>query len=310
MIKNAVLIAGPTASGKSAAALHLARRHGGIIVNADAMQVYDVLRVLTARPDDADLAAVEHRLYGHVPPGEVYSTGSWLRDVGRLIDDGAFENRMVVFCGGTGLYFRGLLGGIADMPDIDAEIRASVRASVAELGAARAHQRLADVDGAAAARIGVNDAQRIARALEVFTQTGKPLTHWQAGTGAALVDPDTARRFVLLPERQWLRERIALRLSQMIGQGAMDEAARIAAMDLGSELPVMKAIGLRPLIRALRGEIGVDQAVELSVHETRQFAKRQRTWFRNQCGPEWTRLKLDSAEGAAGSGFMMENALI
>lgn len=289
-IKNATLIAGPTASGKSALALELAERDGGVIVNADSMQVYGVLDVLTARPSVEDLGRVRHFLYGHVSPAKAYSTGSWLRDVARLADSGLFEEKPPIFVGGTGLYFRALAEGISAMPDIPAQIRDRWRWRLNEEGAPRLHRLLMRVDSEMAMRLKASDGQRIVRALEVLEASGRSILKWQADRGHPMIDPATARFIVIEPDRELLIRRIDTRFDKMIEVGALDEVKAITAMRLAPELPAMKAIGVRELAAAIAGEMSFDEAIERAKIATRQYAKRQSTWFRNQFGPEWRRI--------------------
>lgn len=294
-VRNAILIAGPTASGKSAAALDLAERTGGVIVNTDSMQGYSVLRVLTARPGDEDLGRAPHELYGHVHPGTPYSTGAWLRDVMRLIDSEAFKDGPAIFTGGTGLYFRALAGGLSEMPEIPAPIRDRWRYRLMEEGADRLHGVLQREDPAVAAMLRRNDGQRIARALEVLDASGRSILEWQAIKGRPLIDHRTALRIVIEPERALVVARIGQRLDRMIENGAMEEVAELAALRLDPELPAMRAIGVRELMSAQAGEITVPEAVARAKIATRQYAKRQSTWFRNQFGQEWRRVSTASA---------------
>ena len=297
-IKNATLIAGPTASGKSALALRLAERNGGVIVNADSMQVYSVLNVLTARPGADDLARVRHFLYGHVSPAIAYSTGSWLRDVAVVADSGLFLEKPPIFVGGTGLYFRALAEGISEMPEIPTEIRDRWRWRLNEEGAPRLHRLLMNVDSAVAMRLKASDGQRIVRALEVLEASGRSILKWQADKGHPMIDLATARFIVIEPERELLIKRIDARFDKMIELGALDEVKAITAMRLAPELPAMKAIGVRELASAIAGEQSFDAAIERAKIATRQYSKRQSTWFRNQFGPEWRRVGGE-AGGAA-----------
>ncbi|MFD1982769.1 tRNA (adenosine(37)-N6)-dimethylallyltransferase MiaA [Mesorhizobium newzealandense] len=298
-VKNAILIAGPTASGKSALALDLAERKGAVIVNTDSMQGYSVLDVLTARPGAADLARAPHFLYGHVHPATAYSTGAWLRDVMKLIDDGTlcgrpdgtvFE-RPVIFVGGTGLYFRALAEGISEMPDIPQRIRDRWRYELKEQGAVKLHSLLLREDSASAMMLKPTDSQRIVRALEVLDASGRSIRDWQAERGQPLIDRQSARFFVIDPDRAALVDRIERRFDQMLDKGALDEVRRLSALGLDPDLPAMKAIGVRELQAAMAGEIGFPEAIERAKIATRQYAKRQTTWFRHQLGPEWLRLR-------------------
>nr|WP_210328803.1 tRNA (adenosine(37)-N6)-dimethylallyltransferase MiaA [Mesorhizobium amorphae] len=284
------MIAGPTASGKSALALDLAERSGGIIVNTDSMQGYSVLDVLTARPSAAELGRVPHFLYGHVHPSVAYSTGAWLRDVTKLIDDGTFSERPVIFVGGTGLYFRALAEGISDMPEIPQSIRDRWRHELKEQGAARLHSILLREDSAVAMQLKPTDSQRIVRALEVLDASGRSIADWQAARGRPLIDRDSARFLVIEPDRAELVERIEARFDRMLDKGALDEVKRLVALGLDPDLPAMKAIGVRELQAAMAEQMGFPEAIERAKIATRQYAKRQATWFRHQLGPEWQRL--------------------
>ena len=289
LIGKAILIAGPTASGKSALALEMAERLGGVIVNADSMQVYSVLRVITARPDETQLGAAPHFLYGHVHPRENYSTGRWLREVRRLAETGAFRERTPIFVGGTGLYFRALLGGLSPMPAIPNEISERWRRSLTEQGPQALHGLLRKQDPEAALRLEPADGQRIVRALEVLEASGRSILAWQAEAPEALVEPDGAEMILLEPERKLLVERIERRFDRMIGEGAAAEVEALLALRLDQSLPAMKAIGVREIGAALDGRVQMDNAVERAKAVTRQYAKRQATWFRHQMGPEWQR---------------------
>jgi tRNA dimethylallyltransferase len=296
-IRNAILIAGPTASGKSALALDLAERKGGAIVNTDSMQVYSVLDVLTARPGAAELARAPHFLYGHVHPAVPYSTGAWLRDVSRLVDGGALAGHVPIFVGGTGLYFRALLEGISDMPDIPGVIRDRWRSELKALGAHRLHRELFRRDAAAAVRLKPSDSQRILRALEVLDASGRSILDWQAARGRPLIERESATLLAIEPQREALVRRIDARFDAMIDRGVLDEVKAILELGLDPALPAMKAIGVRELAAALAGKLPFPEAIERSKIATRQYAKRQGTWFRNQLGPEWRRLQLgDGAE--------------
>jgi len=287
-VKNAILIAGPTASGKSALAIRMAQETGGFIVNTDSMQVYDVLDLLTARPGKADLAAAEHHLYGHVAPWISYSTGRWLDDVAVLLSQPTMKERTPIFVGGTGLYFRALLGGLSQMPEVPDDVRAYWRGRMETDGPELLHRVLSERDPDMAASLQPSDSQRIVRALEVFEGTGKSLLAWQQAKGQALLDDDTARKIVLAPDRAWLSERIAKRFALMWDNGAIDEVKALLALDLDPALPAMKAIGVREITAFLQGTMSREEAVERSVIATRQYAKRQSTWFRNQLDDSWS----------------------
>jgi tRNA dimethylallyltransferase len=293
LVKNAILIAGPTASGKSALALELARRTGGCIVNTDSMQVYSVLNVLTARPGAADLASAPHHLYGHVDPATHYSAGIWLADVKRLRNEGAFDERRPVFTGGTGLYFRALTEGLSEMPEIPQSVRDRWRYRLLEEGSSRLHAVLMREDARAAAVLRASDGQRIVRALEVLQASGRSILDWQAERGHPLVDRRSARYLVIEADRAVLTRRIDARFERMLDDGALGEVEALLALGLDAELPAMKAIGVRELQSAIAGALSFDAAIERAKIATRQYAKRQATWFRHQLGPEWSRFSLN-----------------
>jgi tRNA dimethylallyltransferase len=290
IVKGAVLIAGPTASGKSAWALALAERDDSVVVNADSMQVYSVLDVLTARPTAAELERVPHFLYGHVHPSQSYSTGTWLSDVRRLAAEGRFASHCPIFVGGTGLYFRALTEGLSEMPEVPAEVRVRWRARLAQQGAAELHRQLARDDPATAAALRPGDGQRIIRALEVLEVSGRSIRSWQTERGEPIIDASSARRFVIEPPRGVLVERIEARFSRMVAEGAIDEVRKLLSLGLDPDLPAMKAIGVRELGMAVEERIPLADAVRLAVVATRQYAKRQATWFRHQLGPKWQRV--------------------
>ncbi len=289
-LKNAILIAGPTASGKSRLALALAERSGGRIVNADSMQVYATLQRITARPDRAARDRAPHHLYGHVDPARAYSTGAWLRDVAALVDRFGADGAPFIFVGGTGLYFRALEGGLSAMPDIPAAVRRRWRDRLAREGSAALHDELAARDPASAARLAPADGQRIVRALEIFDHTGRPIGDWQARRAPAIVEPDTLRRFVLEVDRATLTRRIDARFDDMMASGALEEVSALIARGLDPDLPAMKAIGVPELSAALAGAATLEDAVSRAKTATRRYAKRQATWFRNQLDSSWTKI--------------------
>ncbi|MCA1407938.1 tRNA (adenosine(37)-N6)-dimethylallyltransferase MiaA [Ensifer sp. IC3342] len=297
MIKNlerdtdAILITGPTASGKSALAVELARRYGGVVINADSMQVYDTLKILTARPEEAEMGGIEHFLYGHVPAGQAYSTGAWLREAEALVAQLREEGRLPVFVGGTGLYFKALTGGLSDMPEIPATIRDALRARLKEEGAEALHAELAARDPQTAAQLRPGDGQRIVRALEVIEATGKPIHLFQQSRGPLIVDPDRARKIIVLPDRALLHSRIDRRFETMLERGAADEVRALLALHISPDMPVMKAIGVQQIAAMLRGEIGEEEVIATGAAATRQYAKRQMTWFRNQLDDSWQRIE-------------------
>lgn len=280
------LIAGPTASGKSALALGLAERLGGEIINADSMQLYRDLRILTARPSAEDEARVPHHLYGVADAAEGWSVGRWLRAAAAVLEDIARRDRAAVVVGGTGLYFRALTAGLAEIPPVPAAARAAAEACFEVAGEAGVREALRTLDPAAAERIAPNDRQRLVRALSVATATGRALSAWQAATRPTL-EPGW-RGLVLEPPRADLYRRCETRFAAMVAAGALDEARALLARGLDPALPLMKAVGLRELGRHLDGELTLAEAVALGARETRRYAKRQSTWFRNQTA-EWPR---------------------
>ena len=291
MLENAILIAGPTASGKSRLALELARPSGATVVNADSMQVYSILRVLTARPNEAEMEAVPHALYGHVHPSEAYSTGRWLDEVAELVRGGRFDHAAPIFVGGTGLYFKALLEGLSPMPDIPTRIREHWRARLEAEGATALHAVLAARDPEAAGALRPGDGQRIVRALEVLDASGRSILDWQAARGQPLVDPDSARLLVLDPDRAEVVARIEKRFDAMVEEGAIDEVRALMALGLSPRMPAMKAIGVRELAAVIDETMTLTEAVEKAKAATRQYAKRQSTWFRNQFDARWQRIR-------------------
>jgi tRNA dimethylallyltransferase len=288
---DAILITGPTASGKSALALRLARERNGVVINADSMQVYDTLRVLTARPSEDEMEGVPHLLYGHVPASSLYSTGEWLRDISALLADLRRQGRFPVIVGGTGLYFKALTGGLSDMPAIPEDIREELRARLVDEGAAVLHAELARHDPAMADALQPGDGQRIVRALEVFQVTGKSIRDFQRASGPMIVDPERAQKIVVLPERPVLHDRINRRFEAMMESGAVEEVQALLALDLAPDATAMKAIGVAQIADMLAGRMSEAEVIEKSAAATRQYAKRQMTWFRNQMGPDWARIQ-------------------
>jgi tRNA dimethylallyltransferase len=289
-----ILIAGPTASGKSALALALAEKLGGTIVNADSMQVYRDLRIITARPSPAEEARVPHRLYGHVDAAENYSVGRWCRDVGEALADAGRQGRVAILVGGTGLYFKALTSGLAAVPPIPADIRSGVRGRLQSEGVAPLYAELARLDPLTAQRLMPNDRSRISRALEVVLATGRSLSDWHREGQPALIDPDRAAKVFLPCERKQLVARIETRFAAMLAAGALDEARALSQRQLDPLLPAMKAHGVPWLIRHLAGEITLDEAAAGAIMDTRRYAKRQVTWFRNQMR-DWAALAPDEA---------------
>lgn len=291
MLTNATLIAGPTASGKSALAIKIAQQKNGVIINTDSMQVYDVLSLLTARPDVSELDQAPHFLYGHRAPSDQYSTGHWLKDVSQILRE-IDNDQHAVFVGGTGLYFRALLGGLSPMPEIDELVRQHWRSQLQEEGAAALHRILQSRDPIAANSLNPSDGQRVARALEVLEVSGKSILFWQSQKGFQLVEPDKVQKIILDPDRGDLRERINMRFDQMLELGAIEEVKSLRVLNLPDSMPAMKAIGVQQLSAFLDGTLPLEEAIELSKIATRQYAKRQMTWFRNQLGENWSRMSV------------------
>ncbi len=278
---RAILIAGPTASGKSAAALALAERLGGCVINADSMQVYKDLRILTARPDARDEARIPHALYGFLACDDAYSVGRWIKDVEREIAEAGARGEIPIVTGGTGLYFKALLEGLSPVPDIPERVRRRWRRIARETSGPELHEMLSARDRVMAERLHPSDPQRIARALEVIEATGKSLAEWQQQPGKGLLRTRDCLRIVVAPEREILAERINARFARMIDAGALDEVRALAARTLDPGLPIMRALGVAPLIEHLRGHLDRAGALETVATQTRQYAKRQRTWAKS-----------------------------
>jgi tRNA dimethylallyltransferase len=293
---KAVLIAGPTASGKSALALELAQAAGGLVINADSMQVYRDLRIITARPAPDDEARAPHRLYGHVDAAVNFSAGHWVTDAAAVLADARAQRRPAIFVGGSGLYFKALTRGLSAVPPIPPAVRESVRARLERDGIEALHAELARRDGASAGRLKPRDRARIARALEVVEATGRSLTDWHRDGLPPLLPPGQVRALFLAPERETLYARIDARFDAMLAAGALDEVAALAARQLDPLLPAMKAHGVPALIRHLRGEITLDAAAAIGRADTRHYAKRQFTWFRHQL-PDFEWVQPEAARG-------------
>ena len=291
---STLLIAGPTASGKSALAIRLAEATGGVVVNADSMQVYRDLRVITARPTVEEEGQAPHCLFGHVDGAENYSVGRWVEDAKALLAELAQEGRLPIITGGTGMYFKALLRGLSDIPAVPDEVRARVRAEAEGLSAPQLHARLMSLDPATAAGLRPSDPQRILRALEVFEATGEPLVTFQTRPGIPLLDPQTTRGFFLAPEREVLKARIDARFVAMMEQGALPEVEALAARGLDSALPVMRAHGVPGLIDYLRGASTLEAAIERGQRDTRAYSKRQFTFVRHQL-PEFEMVTPEAA---------------
>jgi tRNA dimethylallyltransferase len=281
-VSEIILISGPTASGKSALALELAEKLRGVIINADSMQVYRDLRVITARPTAKEEQRVPHRLYGRVDAAENYSVGRWRADAMATLETTRRYGRAAIVVGGTGLYFNALTRGLAAVPPIPAEVRESVRARLTNDGVSALHNELRERDPVAAARLMPGDRARITRALEVVLATGRSLLDWHGEGNAAALDAARAAKIFLMSDRDQLLRRIDARFDAMMLEGALEEVRALAARNLDPELPAMKAHGVPWLIRHLRGESNLEEAVEGAKRDTRQYTKRQATWFRNQ----------------------------
>ena len=297
---QALLIAGPTASGKSALAIHLAKKFNGVVINADSMQVYQPLRVLTARPSVEEEAEVAHALFGQVGADQPYSVAHWLVDVTAVIGRVLAQGQLPIVTGGTGMYFRVLSEGLSDIPAVPDAVRARIRALEAEIGVAALHARLLACDPETALSLNPTDPQRVIRAMEVFEATGRSIRSFQGPRHGAVIDPARALAVFLAPDREVLRSRIDQRFDQMLRQGALEEVEALARLGLDPALPVMRAHGVPGLVGALRGDMPMDQAIDKGKADTRRYAKRQHTWFRHQASdfiwmkPEEARSRIES----------------
>lgn len=285
---DAVLIAGPTASGKSAAALALAERLGGTVINADSMQIYREITVLTARPSAEEMARAPHRLYGHVSVRAPYSVGRYQADAATALAETRAAGRLPVFVGGTGLYFAALTEGLANIPPVPREIRDAVRVRRGQLGPEAFFAELAARDPEAGRRLRASDTQRVLRAMEVVEATGRPLSYWQSHAGKPVLAGLKLARFVLSPPRARLHAQINVRFEAMLDSGALAEAEALAGLD--PALPAAKILGLRPLQALAGGEMTRQEALAAAQAATRQYAKRQLTWFRHRMA-DWTWLE-------------------
>lgn len=282
MTPSPILIAGPTASGKSALALALAERDGGWVINADALQVYECWRVLTARPDDADLARAPHRLYGHIPATRRYSVGAWLRDVDATLAEARAAGARPIIVGGSGLHLSAVTRGLAHVPPVPREVSARSDAVIRQGRLADLVTELAARDPETMAGIDAQNPARVRRAWDVLTATGRGLAAWRATPSPALIPPDIAVRIVVNPETTRLDAAIAARFRRMLADGAMAECSAFLAAGHDPDAPSGRALGAHQLIAHLRGEISLDEAEASAVLATRRFAKRQRTWFRGR----------------------------
>jgi len=285
-MSTVILIAGPTASGKSALALELATKLRGVIINADSMQVYRDLRIITARPTPDEEKRISHRLYGHVDAAENYSVGRWFGEAAGALADTLGRGQPAIMAGGTGLYFTALTKGLAAVPPIPPDIRERVRGRLLAEGVAPLYEELLQRDSTTAYRLMPNDRSRISRALEVVLATGRSLTDWHREGLPPLIDATRAAKVFITCEREELKRRIAARFTAMLTAGALKEVRALAARNLDPTLPAMKAHGVPWLIRYFKGEITLKEAEVGAVMDTRRYAKRQVTWFRNQL-PDW-----------------------
>ncbi|MGP9819006.1 tRNA (adenosine(37)-N6)-dimethylallyltransferase MiaA [Salinarimonas sp. NSM] len=298
MAVRALLIAGPTASGKSALALDVARRRDGVVINADSMQVYRDLRVLTARPAKEEEAAAPHRLYGHVDGATNHSVARWLTEATAVLAEVEAEGRLPIFCGGTGLYFKALTEGLSDIPSVPDDVRAAVRAACEGRETPELHARLAARDPASAARLRPSDRLRVMRALEVHAATGRSISDFWDARAPGPLSGEGVEKVFLAPDRAEIRARIDARFLAMMEAGALEEVAALAARALDPMLPVMRAHGVPGLIEALEGRMSLADAIAKGQADTRAYAKRQVTWFRNSMdGWRWVEAR------GAGQGF-------
>lgn len=277
---TAILIAGPTASGKSAAALAAAERLGGTVINADSMQVYRELKLLSARPKPDEMAVVRHDLYGTVGAAESYSVGHWLADVALAIETARGEGSLPILVGGTGLYFKALLEGLSPVPEIPAETRELWRERSQSLSAEGLHHELLVRDSVMAGRLGPNDKQRVLRALEVIEATGVSLAEWQETSGTPTLGTEGVLQLVVAPEREPLYAAIDARFDRMVEDGAIDEVRALVDLSLDPGLPAMRALGVRELAAHLAGATTLEEAVTKAKTESRRYAKRQMSWTR------------------------------
>ncbi|WP_339690490.1 tRNA (adenosine(37)-N6)-dimethylallyltransferase MiaA [uncultured Parasphingorhabdus sp.] len=285
--KNVALIVGPTASGKSALALELAKKQPSVIINADSAQVYSDLRILSARPSEEEMGGIEHQLFGYIDGEEACSAARWAHDAKTAIAAAHERDILPILVGGTGLYVRILLDGIAPIPEIAPAIRQKIR----QMELLEAYQALQSLDPVSAERLNPSDSTRIQRALEVIQSTGKPLDHWQKHKTGGIGENIKLHPLILLPPREWLYQRCDLRLHQMMEEGAAEEVENLLQRDLPPNLPVMRAIGVSAIAAWLAGDISREAAIERAQTATRQYAKRQYTWFRNQGPQGWPRLE-------------------
>jgi len=286
--QNIILIAGPTASGKTSHAIRLAQENDAVIINTDSMQVYSDLQILTARPDKQELASAPHFLFGHVDGFKPYSVAGWLADVSQLMELDEIAAGSIIFVGGTGLYFNALLEGLSPVPDIAPQIRGKWRGLGRTQSGEILHSHLTAIDPKMAYHLDPSDRQRIVRALEVMEGTGRSLSYWQAKEGKPVLNLHTEiRKILLMPERSLLHERINMRFDQMVEEGALQEVEALLERKLPDNVSIMKAIGVPQFRDYLTGEVSLEEAIEKAKTATRQYAKRQCTWFNNSFGEGW-----------------------
>ncbi len=297
-----ILIAGPTASGKSALATALAEAFGGAVINADSLQVYRELRILTARPSEADEARVPHLLYGHVPAREAYSAGRFVTEAAHAIADVRRRGLIPIVIGGTGLYFQALLEGLSPVPPVPADVRKHWRGEAIRLGAEALHAVLAERDPRMAVRLRPSDPQRVTRALEVLEASGRSLLDWQSQAGEPVLDAGRVLKLVVCPSREVLNRRCDERFDLMMAHGALDEIRALAALKLDPGLPAMKALGVEPLIQLCEGAIAIDDAVTRAKAATRQYVKRQVTWAKGNMSA-WRWLSEQEIESFGSKNF-------
>jgi tRNA dimethylallyltransferase len=298
---SAILIAGPTASGKSALAIRLAQLTGGTVINADSMQVYRDLRILSARPSVEEVEQAPHLLFGHVDGAVNYSVGRWIEDAAAAMAG----VHLPIFVGGTGMYFKAMTQGLSQIPAVPDDVRQRVRAEAEGVPPEALHAQLATVDPVMAARLRPSDPQRLLRALEIYAATGRSLSEFQGSRAGALLNADKCLCLFLAPERAVLNARIDARFDVMMQQGALDEVAALAARALDPALPVMRAHGVPHLIAHLRGALSLDEAAELSKRDTRHYAKRQFTFVRHQL-PDFAMVMPEEAEGFAHAALLAQ----
>jgi len=292
-----ILIAGPTASGKSALGIKLAKKYNGVIINADALQIYRQWQVLTARPDESETIQCPHWMYGHIDIGAPYSSGHWVAEVKQRLNDAQDQGLRPIILGGTGLYFQMLTNGIADIPEIPEAVKR--QADEIEISAGRHEfaRLMAEIDPKTLSGIDAQNPMRVRRAWEVITATGKGLSEWQAETPPPLLSLADCTAIKLVSDTEWLNERIGRRFDMMIDAGALDECQSVLDAGLWDENhPSCRAIGARELIGHLQNGDNLDQAVEEAKMQTRRYAKRQRTWFRSKMG-DWHSLQIDDPSG-------------